>query len=142
MMYTMYFAESRLDDFLVEASDNILPEGVEYDTAIVNGRLCAQFPRRPPPKPTELVCTGEAIGRYVYVHIPYDDKMTICEIEVYRKIRTYDSYVRRKLVTHSLKKSILASLKTTSRVSHAFIECQFEENFIDNNIHTASFKAL
>ena len=101
MMYTMYFAESRLDDFLVEASDNILPEGVEYDTAIVNGRLCAQFPGRPPPKPTELVCTSEAIGRYVYVHIPYD------EIEVYGKIRTYDSYVRRKIVTHSfLKKHI------------------------------------
>ena len=143
MMYTMYFAESRLDDFLVEASDNILPEGVEYDAVIVNGRLCAQFPGRPPPKPTELVCTSEAIGRYVYVHIPYDDKMTICEIEVYGKIRTYGSYVRGKLVTHLKKqKNILASLKTTSQVSHAFIECQFEEIFIDNSIRTASFKAL
>ena len=85
MSFTYIFAARRLDNFIVEASDNVLPEGTKYDASIVKGRLCAQFSGRPPPSPTELVCTGEAIGRYVYVHIPYDEQMTICEIEVYGK---------------------------------------------------------
>ena len=79
----MFFTEARLDDFIVAASDKVLPEGVEYDASTVKGRLCAQFPGRPPPTPTELVCTGVATGRYVYVSIPYDEQMTICELEVY-----------------------------------------------------------
>ena len=89
--YLIYLAEALLDNFIVEASDNILPEGRGYDASIVKGHLCAQFPGRPPSSPTELVCTGEAIGRYVYVHIPYDEKMTICEMEIYGK-RMYGSF--------------------------------------------------
>ena len=77
----------------MEASDNVLGAGVEYDASIVKGPLCAKFPGRPPSSPTELVCIGEAIGRYVYVHIPYDEQMSICEIEVYGK-RMYDSCIK------------------------------------------------
>ena len=87
----IFFSELRRDYFVVEASDNILTEGVEYNASFVNGRLCAQFLGRPPPTPTELVCTGEAIGRYVYVHITYDAQMTICEFEVYGQKRMYDT---------------------------------------------------
>ena len=87
----IYLAEALLDNFIVEASASILPEGSEYDASIVKGRLCAQFPGRPPSSPTELMCTSEAIGRYVYVHIPYDGEMTICEIEIYGK-RMYGSF--------------------------------------------------
>ena len=94
----MYFTELRLDYFIVEASNNILPEGVEYNASTVKGSQCAQFPGRPPPTPTELVCTGEAIGRYVYVHIPHEAQMTICEFEVYGQKRMYDISL---MFTHS-----------------------------------------
>ena len=87
----IYITEERLENFIVEASDNILPGGVEYNAAVVKGRLCAQYPGRPPATPTNLVCTGEATGRYVYVHLPNDEQMTICEIEVYGK-RMYTNW--------------------------------------------------
>ena len=89
----MYHAEDILDNFVVEASDSVFGAGVEYDASIVKGRLCAKFPGRPTLYPTELVCTGEATGRYVYVNIPYDEQISICEIEVYGK-RMYYSYAQ------------------------------------------------
>ena len=69
----MYRADDRFDKFIVEARDKILPAGIEYNASIVKGRLCAQLPGRPPPLPTEPVCTGEAIGLYIDIHIPYDE---------------------------------------------------------------------
>ena len=84
----MYHAEDILDNFVVEASDSVFGARVEYDASIVKGRLYAKFPGRPTPYPTELVCTGEATGRYVY-----DEQISICEIEVYGK-RMYYSYAQ------------------------------------------------
>ena len=103
IVWRVYFTELRLDNFIVEASNNILPEGVEYSASAVNGGLCAQFQGRPPPTPTELFCTGEAIGRYVYVHISYDEQMTICELEVYGQQRTYHISI---LFTHVINYSL------------------------------------
>ena len=56
---------------------------------------------RPPPLPTEPVCTGEAIGLYIDIHIPYDEWMTICEIEIYGK-RMYGDISYRLLVDYSI----------------------------------------
>ena len=79
----------------MEVNDNVPSEGVEYSASIVKGRLCAQFSGQPPPTPTEPVCTEEAIGRYVYVHIPSDEQLTICEIEVYGKPMYESSHIFR-----------------------------------------------
>ena len=91
LTWLIHHAVRRLDGFIVTVSDNVLPEGAEYDPSIVKGHKCAKYGGIPPPIPTELKCTGEATGRYVYIHITYTEKMAICEIEVYGT-RMYDSY--------------------------------------------------
>ena len=92
MTWLIYPAVRRLDGFLVTVGDNVLPVGAEYDASIAKGRQCAQYGGiLTKPLPTELKCTGEATGRYVYIHVGYTEKMAICEIEVYGT-RMYDSY--------------------------------------------------
>ena len=99
LTWLIHPAVRRLDGFIVTVSDNVLPEGAEYDPSIVKGHKCATYSGIPPPIPTELKCTGEATGRYVYIHIAYTEKMAICEIEVYGT-RMYDSYIS-KLVLYA-----------------------------------------
>ena len=95
MTWIIYPAVRRLDGFFVTVSDNVLSKGAEYDASIVKGRQCAKYAQNggmlTKPLPTELNCTREATGRYVYIHITYTEEMAICEIEVYGT-RMYDSY--------------------------------------------------
>ena len=46
-------------------------------------RRCGQYNGIPPEGPTTMKCKEGAIGRFLYVYLPKNDHLHICEAEAY-----------------------------------------------------------
>ena len=65
-------------------SDNKPPVYSGFDLAHNGYRRCAQYEGQPAAiHAEELKCHDMAIGRYVYLYLPYKDHLCVCEVEVF-----------------------------------------------------------
>ena len=76
--------DNALKNFVVGVSDLAPPPPYGTNLETLHYRRCNQYRGLPPSRPLTVGCLHGAIGRYVYVYLPFSRRrMTICEFLVY-----------------------------------------------------------
>ena len=74
-----------MDDFIIAVTDlEPPPKDNAWALDHIGYRRCAQYDGRVPASATvTLQCDERAIGRYLYVYLPYNNILTVCEVQVF-----------------------------------------------------------
>ena len=100
-------------NFLVKVTDIEPPAGSGYDLEHTGYRLCGQYDGTPPMSaPSTVECVPGVVGRYVYIHVPAQSYLMMCEAEVFGT-RKSQHILKWKYVIVLTKFSSLAALNSS-----------------------------